>query len=71
MLGPSALVKPQESCAPIPCIQWTQTHPHHARGSSCLGLSDCHLRVLRLQVAIKLGLGGEELATQLTWEGAF
>lgn len=27
--------------------------------------------MLRLQVAIKLGLGGEELATELAGEGAF
>lgn len=71
MLGPSALVKPPEPCAQILYIQWAQTHPHHVRGSSCLGLSACHLRVLGLQVAIKLGLGGEELTTQLTGEGAF
>lgn len=70
MLGPSALVKPPEPCAQILCSQRPQTHLHHVRGS-CLGLSACHLWVLRLQVAIKLGLGGEELATELTGEGAF
>lgn len=65
MLRTSALEVPQ-NCAHVP---WPHTHLHHLR-SGCLSLSACYLWVLRLQVAVKLGLGGEELTTELTGEGA-
>lgn len=42
----------------------------HHLGGGCLGFSACHFWVLRLQVAIQLSLGGEELPTELAGEGA-
>lgn len=47
-----------------PCL----SHLHHLRGC-CLGLRARHLWVLRFQVTLQLGLGGEELPTELTGEG--
>lgn len=69
MPGPRATEEPSELYAHVLLIHWPQTHLHRLR-SSCLGLSARYLWVLRLQVAVKLGLGGEELATELAGEGA-